>query len=77
MPDTTINPSINPLQPGSYSVVDASALIDAERPTLRPVPAIIGTCLGGKPNTALYFRGPGPLIAAKWCPHKMYLFVGT
>jgi hypothetical protein len=58
MPDTTINPAINPLQPGAYSVIDASALIDAERPTLRPVPAIIGTCLGGKPNTPLYFRGP-------------------
>jgi hypothetical protein len=64
MPDTTINPAINPLQPGAYSVIDASALIDAERPTLRPVPAIIGTCLGGKPNTPLYFRGPGPLKQA-------------
>lgn len=61
MPDTTIIPAINPLQPGAYSAIDASALIDSDRPTLRPVPAILGTCLGGVPNTALYFRGPGPL----------------
>lgn len=64
MPDTTINPAINPLQPGAYSAIDASALIDGERPTLRPVPAIIGVALGGKPNTPLYFRGPGPLRQA-------------
>lgn len=61
MPDTTINPAINPLQPGAYSFVDPSALIDGDQSVLSPVVAVVGVAQGGKPLSALYFRGPGPL----------------
>src|SRR4051812_45004104 len=59
MPDTRF--PITPLQPGSYSTVDASALIASEQVAGRPVVAVIGATTGGLDNTALHFRSPQAL----------------
>jgi hypothetical protein len=59
-PDQTYLPQINPIQPGAYAAVDASAFAGTGGPTA-PIPAIVATALGGVPNRAMYFRGPGAL----------------
>ena len=56
MADTTFLPPINPLQPGVYSSVDASALQQQGDLSGLQIPAIVGTALGGQPNTPLFFR---------------------
>lgn len=61
MPDANTRFPFNAVQPGGYSVVDASALIDSESNPGAPVVGILGDCTGGKPNTALVFTRPQAL----------------
>lgn len=56
--DSIISPALSAIQPGAYSVVDASAVVSAAPQDNAPVIAIAATALGGAPNTPLYFRGP-------------------
>lgn len=61
--DFISKPPYSVVQPGAYSAVDASLLGSPSFQTGRPIPMILGTALGGKPNTPLYFRSPGQLRA--------------
>lgn len=56
--DTAVHFPIQPLQPGAYSALDASALHQRPSGVGQPVPAIIGDCKGGTPNAAQYFTDP-------------------
>jgi hypothetical protein len=57
-----VRPNFNVVQPGAYSAVSISELT-SPAPNKGPVPAILGTCTGGKPNEPLYFRSPGLLLS--------------
>lgn len=50
-----------PLVPGGYSVLDASALQAASQRTNGPVVGVLGDAKGGKPNTALRLTNLGAL----------------
>lgn len=60
MADTAVRTVINPLQPGAYSFLDASALQNSEQFATGTVLGLVGYSLGGVPLTPLNFRGPGP-----------------
>lgn len=56
MPNATIIPALNPIQPGAYSTVNLAAA-QSVGSTGTAIPAIVGVAYGGAPNTPLYFRG--------------------
>lgn len=56
MADVTLRPPTNAIQPGAYSAVDASALSGQGVTPSPPTVAVPGACLGGAPNTPMYFR---------------------
>lgn len=50
-----------PIQPGVYPYINTSALEGPGGRPAQPITAIVGPCLGGKPNEALYFQSPQAL----------------
>jgi Phage tail sheath protein subtilisin-like domain len=62
--DFVTRPPYNVVQPGAYSAVSVSELTSPSALAGQPIPAILGTAKGGKPNEPLYFQSPGQLLAA-------------
>lgn len=50
-----------PIQPGVYPYINTSALEGPGGKPAQPIVAIVGPCLGGKPEEALYFQSPQAL----------------
>lgn len=61
--DFTAQLPLNVFQPGAYSAVNASLLASPNLTVGKPIPMILGTTLGGKPDTPLYFGSPSLLAS--------------
>ena len=59
--DFTAQLPLNVFQPGAYSAVNASLLASPNLLVGKPIPMVLGTALGGKPDTPLYFGSPSLL----------------
>jgi hypothetical protein len=59
--DQNITPAYNPIQPGAYSQVSVAAM-QSPLAVPGPVVAVIGTTLGGIPDTAMFFGSAGPVV---------------
>lgn len=62
--DFTAKPPYSVVQPGAYSAVNASQVSAPAAGSGQPIPAIIGTALGGTPLKAGYYSSPGQLLQA-------------
>lgn len=59
--DFIAKPPYNVVQPGAYSAVNASLLSQPSILAGHPIPALLGTSLGGQPNKPLYFTSPSQM----------------
>lgn len=60
--DFVAKPPYNVVQPGAYSAVDASLVSSPNLLAGRPLPLVLGTALGGQPDTPLYFQSASQLL---------------